>query len=258
MKRWHITYSVETSILAEWLEHYIEEAWLPIFEHPVSVWEWGGAAILPTRVFRNWTSITKSVVLTIEGKVMSRSGWSAYAEDNYKDLCTIKIVPAGEQESDVFVSSAHAALENYLIALLSEVKKRFGETGNQIIKPDPEDGFRGDMSKYKDRTISEEAEANLSAEIEPPTEDTNGSAGESGTMSTSSPKSVSSDADEPKPWELIEDKGYDRRLLELWHFGFGMTTISSRLGKSTSRLGSRISELRKQYGTTIVPCRKSK
>lgn len=266
--RWHMTYSVGTDILAEWLEHYIEEAWLPLFEHPISTWAWGGAAILPTRVFRNWPSGNiKSVVLTIEGKVMSRSGWSAYAEDNYKDLCTIKVVPAGEQESDVFVSTEHAALETYLVALLKEVRKRFGQTRSQRIELEHEDEVRGvvwqleEEAAPKEKTTFSESTGNItldpSPEIDPPVEHTDDLADESGISPTDDPDKTNTDANPPKPWEKIDDKGYDRQLLELWWRGFGADQIGKRFDLTAKRIRNRLSILRGKYGDAIVPYAKN-
>ncbi len=257
---------METNILAEWLEHYIEEAWLPLFEHPISTWTWGGAAILPTRVFRNWPSgsSTKLVTLTIEGRVMSHSSWSAYAEDNYKDLCTIKIVPTSERESDVFVSSAHAALENYLVALLSEVKKRFGETCNQIVKPDPEDGVRGNMWQFEEETAVEQeaiapptevASQEPSPEADLQIEDAGNLEPKSEASLTGNPESAANDTNEPKIWEQIEDKGYDRQLVELWHQGYTVPEIRLRIKRKPRTLWNRLYTLRKEYGPVIVPLR---
>lgn len=69
----------------------------------------------------------------------------------------------------------------------------------------------------------------------------------------------------PKPWELVEDKGYNRALVELLHDPSDFTTsqicklLSKRYGfvlLTESTIDSRISALRKEYGSEIVPHRR--
>ena len=58
-----------------------------------------------------------------------------------------------------------------------------------------------------------------------------------------------------EPWNLIPDKGYDRKMLELWHKGYKAPAIGKRLKFSKRTIYNRLSSLRKNHGTSIVPLR---
>jgi hypothetical protein len=56
-----------------------------------------------------------------------------------------------------------------------------------------------------------------------------------------------------RAWELIPNTGWDRRVLELWWRNYPSSAIGRQLGVSPKRVLNRISELRKSYGSGIVP-----
>lgn len=56
-----------------------------------------------------------------------------------------------------------------------------------------------------------------------------------------------------RPWELIPNTGWDRRVLELWWRNYPSSVISRQLGVSPKRVLNRISELRRLHGSEIVP-----
>jgi hypothetical protein len=66
------------------------------------------------------------------------------------------------------------------------------------------------------------------------------------------------DSTEDRPWEEVPDKGYDRKMLELWHAGFSAREIGWMVGKDLSEqtILNRASQLRKRYGDRIVPRRR--
>jgi hypothetical protein len=60
----------------------------------------------------------------------------------------------------------------------------------------------------------------------------------------------------PEPWELIPDRDWDRRGLQLWHEGIRLEVISRRLGISPKTVLNRFNLLRKQYGSWVIPYRR--
>lgn len=56
-----------------------------------------------------------------------------------------------------------------------------------------------------------------------------------------------------RPWDLVADTGWDRRLLELWWRNYPGTVIGRQLGVSPKRVLNRISELRRKHGSGVVP-----
>jgi hypothetical protein len=56
-----------------------------------------------------------------------------------------------------------------------------------------------------------------------------------------------------RPWEEIPDHKWYRQALELWWAGHTCPAIGRRLGYSAKTVTSRLSELRCQYGTDVVP-----
>lgn len=56
-----------------------------------------------------------------------------------------------------------------------------------------------------------------------------------------------------RPWELVPNTGWDRRVLELWWRNYPSNAIGRQLGVSPKRVLNRISELRKLHGTGVVP-----
>ncbi len=61
---------------------------------------------------------------------------------------------------------------------------------------------------------------------------------------------------EEKPWNHIEDKRYDRLLLELWWKDFPVSRIAMQLYITEGTVRNKLTNLRKIYGEKIVPKRK--
>ena len=61
---------------------------------------------------------------------------------------------------------------------------------------------------------------------------------------------------EDKPWNHIEDKRYDRLLLELWWKDFPVSRIARQLNITEGTVRNKLTNLRKEYGEKIVPKRK--
>ena len=59
-----------------------------------------------------------------------------------------------------------------------------------------------------------------------------------------------------QPWEKVPDKGYDRKMLELWHIGFSAREIGKKVDRSEHTIRNRLSELRQDHGEKIVPRRR--
>jgi hypothetical protein len=56
-----------------------------------------------------------------------------------------------------------------------------------------------------------------------------------------------------RPWELVPNTGWDRRLLELWWKNYPSSAIGRHLGVSPKRVLNRVSELRRIHGSGVVP-----
>lgn len=56
-----------------------------------------------------------------------------------------------------------------------------------------------------------------------------------------------------RPWEVVADNAWDRRLVELWWHDHPSATIAQRLGVTPKTVLNRLSELRKTYGKNLVP-----
>lgn len=59
-----------------------------------------------------------------------------------------------------------------------------------------------------------------------------------------------------KPWELVEDQGDNRILIEHWHNHLTCKEIATRVGRSEKTIINRINLLRNKYGPEIVPYRR--
>lgn len=59
------------------------------------------------------------------------------------------------------------------------------------------------------------------------------------------------------PWDLIPDYGYDRTMVKMWHKGYSVDIIGTRIDKVPQTVYNRLGELRKKYGETIIPYRKT-
>jgi hypothetical protein len=72
-----------------------------------------------------------------------------------------------------------------------------------------------------------------------------------------------SEEEQPKgvsePWEVIPDKGGHREAVKLWRAGYTAPEIELRIGSrpAAKTIHNRISDLRKIYGSEIVPYRRS-
>jgi hypothetical protein len=67
------------------------------------------------------------------------------------------------------------------------------------------------------------------------------------------------DGDAPKPWEIIPDVGWNRKAVELWHAGYKAGEIAAKIGNLTAKtVYNRLSDLRRIYGTDVVPERRAK
>lgn len=66
---------------------------------------------------------------------------------------------------------------------------------------------------------------------------------------------ISDGSPDPKisPWNLIPDKSYHRKLLELWHKNYSAPEISQRINVAPRTIYDTLRQLRKKHGTTIVP-----
>ena len=61
------------------------------------------------------------------------------------------------------------------------------------------------------------------------------------------------------PWEIIEDKGYDREMLKMWHEGRPVSYIAREIGQITEKtIRNKFSILRGKYGVEIVPLRQKR
>lgn len=56
----------------------------------------------------------------------------------------------------------------------------------------------------------------------------------------------------PSPWEQIEDRGPNRKILQLWWEGHTNTEIGRKVSLSPPRITNILSELRTKYGKEIV------
>jgi hypothetical protein len=73
------------------------------------------------------------------------------------------------------------------------------------------------------------------------------------------PAQAKRDEDAPKPWEVIPDVGWNRRAVELWHTGYKAGEIAAMIGNLTAKtVYNRLSDLRRIYGTEVVPERRAK
>jgi hypothetical protein len=62
-----------------------------------------------------------------------------------------------------------------------------------------------------------------------------------------------------KPWENIPEVGWNRRAVELWHAGYKAREIAAKIGNLTAKtVYNRFSDLRRIYGTQVVPERRAK
>jgi hypothetical protein len=59
-----------------------------------------------------------------------------------------------------------------------------------------------------------------------------------------------------KPWEQIPDHNWDRKALELWCTGYTHREIGDKVGVTGKTVQNRMIDLRKFYGTEIVPYKK--
>jgi hypothetical protein len=59
-----------------------------------------------------------------------------------------------------------------------------------------------------------------------------------------------------EPWLLIPDTGSDRLVVQLWNQNQTSKEIGQKVGSSEKTILNRINELRKQFGSQIVPYRK--
>ena len=66
--------------------------------------------------------------------------------------------------------------------------------------------------------------------------------------------------DAPKPWENIPDVGWNRKAVELWHAGYTSLKIARMIdrGLTPKTILNVISNLRRIYGTEVVPERRAK
>jgi hypothetical protein len=55
------------------------------------------------------------------------------------------------------------------------------------------------------------------------------------------------------PWEKIPDRNWDRKAVELWWKGYENSEISKRVMVEARSVTNRISILRQNFGTDIVP-----
>jgi DNA-binding NarL/FixJ family response regulator len=59
--------------------------------------------------------------------------------------------------------------------------------------------------------------------------------------------------DSEKPWEKIPDHLWDKQALNMWHEGYTNSEIAKKVCVTPERVTNRISELRKEHGSGIVP-----
>lgn len=62
-----------------------------------------------------------------------------------------------------------------------------------------------------------------------------------------------------KPWEAIPNVGWNRRAVELWHAGYTAAEIAQKVDRDLTpkTVSNVISQLRRIYGTEVVPERRS-
>ena len=58
-------------------------------------------------------------------------------------------------------------------------------------------------------------------------------------------------------WMMIPNVGVNRDIVRLWHQGLTCAQIATRVGLTKKTILNRINSLRKEYGTQIIPYRKS-
>ncbi len=58
-------------------------------------------------------------------------------------------------------------------------------------------------------------------------------------------------------WMNTPDIGANREILRHWHKGLTCEQIGARVSLSQKTVNNRIHQLRKEFGTQFVPCRKS-
>jgi hypothetical protein len=64
------------------------------------------------------------------------------------------------------------------------------------------------------------------------------------------------EAEGREPWEQIPDHNWDRKALELWCTGYTHREIGDKVGVTGKTVQNRMTDLRKFYGTEIVPYKK--
>jgi len=74
-----------------------------------------------------------------------------------------------------------------------------------------------------------------------------------GEFSQTEPPQLPSAMPAGDPWELIPDHLWDRRALRLWWEGLTCPEIGRRLSQAPKTVRNRLTMLRKEYGTDVVP-----
>jgi hypothetical protein len=68
---------------------------------------------------------------------------------------------------------------------------------------------------------------------------------------------LSEQSEDDHPWDKIRDRDYDRQLLKFWWNNcYEVAQIAKMLNISGSRTRNRVTELRNEYGSEIVPYKK--
>ena len=105
------------------------------------------------------------------------------------------------------------------------------------------------IKAYLER-INQELSGNVDNRItQPPEQRPNVPTEKSEAMS----KKLEEPPEQPKPWEQIPNHLWDRVAVQMWHDGYTNTEIGTKLYVSPRRVSNILSELRKTFGTDIVP-----